>query len=574
MKKDRLYLSLMLICLVVIIWTEKTAAQPAPNIISSKTTSISLKSWQIAKDISPKENIISLPDSAWRKLVSIHDFDNRSEGNWLLKTELTVADSLNSGTALGIFPLNFLGAYEIFWDGKKIAGNGKIGFEKNDEMAGNYIFSYQLPHSLLAKGNHTLIIRVSNHYHPLVWKLYYIQLIVSRYDENLKDNLSAGFIRFFIMGVLFIPFLFNLFLYFARNRKAENLIFSIICLIVLIDSAVSLIPYLINVTTVYGDYELLTYVAISIVYALLFPAFFIYTFSLPGRYIWLVLLINIVVIVFFTNMLNMFKVMSLTVLIISTLLTMWALRKKLEGSLIIAAGLAAAWIAYFLNFAFSGFTAVMVVCTSISTARQFARKEKAEQEEKLKSARLENELLKKNINPHFILNTLTSVIVWLRKDPKSAIKLIETLADEFRMINQISPLKQIPMRQEIELCRSHLAIMNFRKGSEFKIETVDIEEEESIPPMIFHTLIENGITHGFENKNNGVFTILRKRNPDNVKYIISNDGDFSQDDSKNSSGVGIKYIKSRLEESYPGRWTFTSARKDEGWETVIEIRDK
>lgn len=55
------------------------------------------------------------------------------------------------------------------------------------------------------------------------------------------------------------------------------------------------------------------------------------------------------------------------------------------------------------------------------------------------------------------------MIVWLRKDPSSAIKLIEALADEFRMINQISTLKLIPIGQEIDLCRAHLKIMSYRK---------------------------------------------------------------------------------------------------------------
>ena len=104
---------------------------------------------------------------------------------------------------------------------------------------------------------------------------------------------------------------------------------------------------------------------------------------------------------------------------------MWALYKRREESAIIFIGIIAAWAAYYFNFAFAGLATTMVICTSFSIARQFARKENAEREAQLKSARLENELLKKNINPHFVLNTLTSVIVWLRKDPISAIKLID-----------------------------------------------------------------------------------------------------------------------------------------------------
>ena len=102
--------------------------------------------------------------------------------------------------------------------------------------------------------------------------------------------------------------------------------------------------------------------------------------------------------------------MTLTVLIISSIITICALYKRREESIIIFIGIIAAWAAYYFNIAFAGLATTMVICTSFSIARQFARNEKAEREAQLKSARLENELLKKNINPHFVLNTLTSII--------------------------------------------------------------------------------------------------------------------------------------------------------------------
>jgi LytS/YehU family sensor histidine kinase len=72
----------------------------------------------------------------------------------------------------------------------------------------------------------------------------------------------------------------------------------------------------------------------------------------------------------------------------------------------------------------------------------------------------------------------------------------------------------------------------------------------------------------------GTFTLQRKKNSNSVQYILSNDGDFSSDEQKGSSGFGLRYIKSRLEENYPERWKLISQRQAQGWETIIEIRDK
>ena len=333
-----------------------------------------------------------------------------------------------------------------------------------------------------------------------------------------------------------------------------------------------LLPMLKEMRTTFIYWQYYSYQLITLLFTILFPAFFIYLFSFEKKIIVSIAVIILSIFLFFTNFGNLFNIMTLTVLILSSIITIWALYKRREESVLISLGIAVAWAAYYFNFAFAGLATTMVICTSFSIARQFARKETSEKEAQLKSTRLENELLKKNINPHFVLNTLTSIIVWLRKDTNSAIKLIEALADEFRMINQISALKQIPITQEIDLCLAHLKIMSYRKGADYKLETKDIDDTDTIPPMIFHTLVENGLTHGYEKKSTGIFILQRMKNQDSIKYILTNDGEFNSEESKGSTGFGAKYIKGRLEESYPGRWKFSSNKLAQGWESIVEIR--
>ena len=415
--------------------------------------------------------------------------------------------------------------------------------------------------------------RISNHNNYSSWKWFYGYIVIGKYDSLLQRIAQLYYQAFFITGILFIPFLFNLFLYVARKRKIEHLLFSIICLIVIMDSLTMMVPILLDTQTTFVYWQYYVYQLITLLFTVLLPTFFICLFSFPKKNIGVIIVTTLFIFLFFTNIENRINIMTLTVLIISSIITMWALYKRREESAIIFIGIIAAWAAYYFNFAFAGLATTMVICTSFSIARQFARKENAEREAQLKSARLENELLKKNINPHFVLNTLTSVIVWLRKDPSSAIKLIEALADEFRMINQISTLKLIPIGQEIDLCRAHLKIMSYRKGADYKLETIDIDEKDTVPPMIFHTLVENGITHGYEKKIAGTFKLQMIKNSNGIKYILTNDGDFNLEESKGSTGFGAKYIKARLEENYPNRWNFTSNKFDEGWESIIEIRN-
>jgi sensor histidine kinase YesM len=571
-KKINLSTVFCFIILFTVINIEITATEPPPNIISSLKKSIHLDHWQILKDTSPKLPLSSIPDSLWQLFEPTLDDERYAMGNWFIKTHIIIKDSVSNNVILGLFPINFVTAYEIYWDGIKIAQNGIIGINKTDEKAGAYNFSLALSPNLVTRGEHKLVFRISNHNSYSSWEWFYGYMVIGKYDSLLQRIAQLYYQAFFIAGILFIPFLFNLFLYITRKRKIEHLLFSIICLIVILDSVTMLAPVFINARTTFVYWQYYVYQLITLLFTVLFPAFFIYLFSFPKKIIGINIVATLIIFLFFTNIGNLFNIMTLTVLIMSSIITLWALHKRREESIIIFIGILAAWAAYLLNFAFAGLATTMVICTTFSIARQFARKENAEREAQLKSARLENELLKKNINPHFVLNTLTSIIAWLRKDSSSAIKLIEALADEFRMINQISTLKQIPIGQEIDLCKAHLKIMSYRKGADYKLETIDIDEKDTIPPMIFHTLVENGITHGYEKKIAGRFKLQAIKNSNSIKYVLINDGDFNPEESKGSTGFGAKYIKGRLEESYPGKWNFTSNKSDEGWESIVEIR--
>lgn len=542
------------------------------NILNPNVRAMHLDYWEIAKDSHPLDFDINIPDSLWQVFEPRYDDNVYSQGNWVLRTSIHITEPLNSKEVLGLFPLNLVTAYEIYWDGIKIAENGKIGINNTDEIAGKYNFNLALSSTHISRGNHTIIFRISNHNNYSSWQWFNGQIVMGKYDLLLKKIFQLYYQAFFITGILFIPFLFNLFLYFTRKRKIEHLLFGLICFIVIMDSVTMLIPMLIDTSTTFVFWQYYSYKLITLLFTILFPTFFIYLFSFSKKIIWAIVTMTLLIFLFFTNIENLFNIMTLTVLITSSIISTYALYKRRQESVIIFLGIIAAWAAYYFNVAFAGLASTMVICTSFSIARQFARTEEAEKEALLKSARLENELLKKNINPHFVLNTLTSIIAWLRKDSTSAIKLIEALADEFRMINQVSALKLIPIAQEIDLCKAHLKIMSYRKGADYKLETSGIDDNDTIPPMIFHTLVENGLTHGYEKKTDGKFILKAQKDSSSRRYILYNDGEFNPEDLKGSTGFGAKYIKGRLEESFPGRWQFKSGKTENGWESVIEIR--
>lgn len=191
----------------------------------------------------------------------------------------------------------------------------------------------------------------------------------------------------------------------------------------------------------------------------------------------------------------------------------------------------------------------------------------------VQSTRLRLALLKKNIQPHFLMNTLTSLIDWIEESPKKGVLFIEALAKEFDLFNQIENKKMIPISQEIALCRTHLEIMEYRKEINYLWEEAGINREEKVPPGIFHTLLENGITHSLPQADNSIqFKLIFESTTTHKCYtFLTFATSLRQETNHKKEGTGLKYIKARLTESYHAKWDFISEPTNQGWKNIIKI---
>jgi LytS/YehU family sensor histidine kinase len=206
---------------------------------------------------------------------------------------------------------------------------------------------------------------------------------------------------------------------------------------------------------------------------------------------------------------------------------------------------------------------------AFSIGRQLAQRYREQQEAQLRSVRLENELLRKNIQPHFLFNTLMSLQELIEENPKQANQLIDALAAEFELVSSIAEEKLISIEDELQICRTHLQIMGFRRQSKFVLETRGLLGTERVPPATFHTLIENGLTHGYGQRGTGRFVLTKEPLGRGVRYRLFNDSQAAACGRPVVEGTGSRYVKMRLEESFPGAWRLRSGPLNDGW--VVEI---
>lgn len=141
--------------------------------------------------------------------------------------------------------------------------------------------------------------------------------------------------------------------------------------------------------------------------------------------------------------------------------------------------------------------------------------------------RTELELLQAQINPHFLYNTLDSIVVLAESDrEEDVVDMITSLSTFFR--NSLSEGEDIhTLRSEFAQAASYLEIQQIRYSDilTFSIDAAEDIQDCLIPKLILQPLIENALYHGIKNRRGrGLITITGKREDNNILLCVRDNG--------------------------------------------------
>lgn len=183
------------------------------------------------------------------------------------------------------------------------------------------------------------------------------------------------------------------------------------------------------------------------------------------------------------------------------------------------------------------------------------------------------------IQPHFLFNTLNTIITYCRKDPNIAREMLMDLSTYLRgKFDYDSENMKISLKDEIKLIKSYLTIEKVRFGDRLEV-VYDIDEDIDItvPCLIFQPLVENAVKHGLKGNIKGVkIDIVVRKTDDNIIMLVKDNGKGIDEDTRvkllkqESSGVGINNTSKRLKLYYNTDLIIKSA-KNEGTCITIKI---
>ncbi|AHJ97817.1 histidine kinase [Hymenobacter swuensis] len=482
----------------------------------------------------------------------------------------------NPRTPLGM-QVNAFGAFEVYWDGVRIGQNGELATGRPAEVPGTESSCYLVPDSLARPGRHLVALRGTQAYLPEDERGTYVHL--DGYLRLLQGPLLVMSFMNLMAGAFLIAAIYYLFLLLnSRRKEPALLVFSVICFLFF---ALLILEYIKFYLTIpypqfYLRLEAIGWLTFAI--SLLVPLYFTIQFNLPRKGL-LAMGMAAVLLSIYGLHLHQYdltaRYFSYTMWLASVAVVVVAIIRKARGAGVVLAGLlASAVVNYFLFYdsgLFIGYMLLVLCMLYLHTIRVRAM-ETEHQAAQLLSARLKLELLKKNIQPHFIKNTLTSMLDWVEDSPREGAVFIHALAQEFDILNDIAEATLIPVSQEIALCRHHLRVMQFRKEIRYELETSGIEPADLIPPAIFHTVLENGITHSLPLADGSIrFRLSFERAGQHRHYSLLTCAHQQPEAGDGQPGTGFHYIEARLRESFGSRWEFHSHAVPEGWLTSIKI---
>ncbi|MES2901687.1 MAG: histidine kinase [Pseudomonadota bacterium] len=178
--------------------------------------------------------------------------------------------------------------------------------------------------------------------------------------------------------------------------------------------------------------------------------------------------------------------------------------------------------------------------------------ERRELESKLMAQEAELRMLRTQIDPHFLFNSLNSISALTAINPAGAREMTLQLAEFFRHTLGLEAHRKVTLAAETKLVLHFLAIEKVRFGARLNVEQ-DVEADASdclLPPMILQPLVENAVKHGIGGlPAGGIIRIVARRAASILRISVENDVDDDQS-TKAGNGIGLANVRQRLATIY------------------------
>lgn len=191
-----------------------------------------------------------------------------------------------------------------------------------------------------------------------------------------------------------------------------------------------------------------------------------------------------------------------------------------------------------------------------------------------KNFEMELALVKSQLDPHFLFNTINNIDVLITKDPERASAYLNRLSDIMRFMLYETKTGQIPLSKELDYIGKFIELQKIRSFNPQYVSYVFSGETDGIliAPMILIPFVENAFKHADGIKTDNAIRVEVHADDSSVRFLCTNKYLPTQGAKPAYSGLGNELIRKRLELLYPQKYQLTIEDNRDIYSVKLVIR--
>jgi len=217
------------------------------------------------------------------------------------------------------------------------------------------------------------------------------------------------------------------------------------------------------------------------------------------------------------------------------------------------------------HFSVLTYWATFGTLSAVEYARQLAERNRTAAELQQRLLRAELDALEKQLQPHFLFNTLHAIGVLVREDPDKAGRMVAQLGELLRSTLDAGTAQEISLGAELRVLDLYLDIQRTRFSDRLTVD-IDIPDalrSAAVPSLVLQPLVENAIRHAVEPRPGPAHVrIAAARTGKMLELTVSDDGPGLSPNGKD--GIGLSNTRARLAAMYGDTQALIVANGTEG----------
>ncbi len=164
----------------------------------------------------------------------------------------------------------------------------------------------------------------------------------------------------------------------------------------------------------------------------------------------------------------------------------------------------------------------------------------------------ELQMLRAQLQPHFLFNTLQAISTLIHRDPPAADRMLTDLSDLLRTSLTSASAQEVSLADELTFLRRYIDIMCVRFGDRLEV-AVDVPDDllgATVPSLALQPLVENAIRHGMANRVDVGHVVVRARREDGRLVLAVHDDGPGPPAAPVPDGIGLANTRERLRRLY------------------------